>query len=457
MKIYFIVIILIFTFAGWFFISDNTFGKKNEAERYEVVSKSSRRSLVRNSKISQESEIFQESKPSDFNSFKQILEKIASEKDGLKRRSQILELARIWVQSDIEACLAWAETLPQSDYSSALVPIVTFLLSDEGGQVGKALDILSDLERGEARDDVIMMNFPALMLLDPLMALEEIEKFSNSYAIKGSAQSLITRDPDYRDKVDFFLENLPNGEFREEYILSFVEKTAASNPAEAGFWLENNNVFDNRNKAYSLLGKAFAEDDPLAGLSFADSVADSSSKRKFLQALVSRWSSENIEDASEWMFSEIQNGKFSEIESLSGPILGSLVRSSPEDVFQSLDDISNTDDRSRLAIELVKHAAGIDPKFAAKMIYQNGVKKIEGSGIHIGDVVSNWLRRDSFAAAEWVLSIPASNEKDQAVSLVIEDVLEKDGDHNMAVKWLGQIDNPQIRREMNQKIVDFGE
>lgn len=383
---------------------------------------------------------------------------ILAEKDGQKRRAMIGDLAREWVKSDWESCLDWAQTLSPSDQSSALVPTVEGMLNEGGEMAAYAIYVLDSLEGGETRDDVLMMNFPKLFEMDEGWALAQVTSFSNSYAINVAADALVRSDGNIAESLESMKENLPLGEFRERYILSAVGRIASSDPRLAIRWLEENQDFDSVGQAYTRVGVAIAALDPEVGLSMAASIKGDMSRDGFMRGIIQKWSAENPQEVTSWLMAGVSEGRFDEVDKSVKYVMPSWLGWEGEKVFRRIEGLTDEDARRALMGEALEQAAAINPVLAAQEIYRDGGNPELANPIdYVERIVEGWMGRDPIAASKWVTTIPEVAAKDRAVSIIVDEVLRRDGDIEMARMWLKEISDPELASRISMKVDQFGE
>jgi hypothetical protein len=356
---------------------------------------------------------------------------------------------------DWEAALEWAETLGPGDQSSALVPIVEGLLQGAGDPV-MAVQILDSLEHGEIRDDVLMMNFLAFAKMDKEWALEQVPSFANTYAIHAAADHLAQRDPEFMGNLDFWKDQLPVGAFREKYLLSAVGRMAGTDPGRALRWLEESRDFDGVAKAYTRMGGVVAGTDPRFGLSLAGEIQDEGSRDRFVRGIVQKWSAENPREAKNWLMESVAEGAFLDVEDSVPYLMPAWIGWEGGNVFRSLDALDDEVARAAILDEALTQASVVNPALAAAEIYRGDSRReLVNRGDHVETLVRSWMKREPIAASTWVTTIPEASDKDRAVGVIIDEVLERDGDVEMARKWVSEIADPAVAEEISRKVERF--
>lgn len=93
---------------------------------------------------------------------------------------------------------------------------------------------------------------------------------------------------------------------------------------------------------------------------------------------------------------------------------------------------------------------------AAAEIYRGeSGRELVNRGDHVETLVRSWMKREPIAASTWVTTIPEASDKDRAVGVIIDEVLERDGDVEMARKWVSEIADPAVAEEISRKVEQF--
>jgi hypothetical protein len=379
-------------------------------------------------------------------SWHQRAERTLSERDNLKRRSLIGDLVREWATQDPDSCVEWASGLQNiGDRGSVLGAVTWVLLQGSVQERAKAFDLIDSIENGVMKDGVIVVSFSLALEDSPRRALELVKDLSGSGARQSAAYDL-AKSSYGRTSSDELMNDLEVGDFRNLFASEIVKVMATEDPEEALDWLNSHNDFDGARNAYLSIARSLSGIDPLKGLAVCESISDPGLKTDMIRQIGSDWAREQPEAAGQWLLGSLAKGGLGENKELASAIVGGWVQWNHEAPFREIAKLPEGPAKKVIMEEALQTLAFFDGARAAQVLWNDTTFEAD-ERVNLADSISaNWLHKNSIEASKWILSLPAGPERDVSIRNVINEVVEKDGDMEMAFEWANEINDMKLRK-----------
>lgn len=241
-----------------------------------------------------------------------------------------------------------------------------------------------------------------------------------------------------------------------------AEKLIASSPKDRRPWMimdmaENNPDIDPRDAAaraleeagensgqrsgiHSRLGRTLAEKDPQEALKYAETVKPEE-RKNYYEAAFSSWMKKDKAEAMKWIASQPEDVQKDSVRGMrwqyndmsyedTAKIAGSVSKTAAEDVWFSA----------------INEKARKSPQEAIDYLPNVAEEKRPSS---YNGIASEWTKKDSQAASEWIYDLKPGKEKDYAIQGMVQELRSKEPDSSTI--WAASVQDEQMRDRLVQE------
>ena len=365
---------------------------------------------------------------------------------GGERLSLISKLSKELAFDDVQKCIEFAEKLTNPrEKSTAYSKIVWALLEGDQGQVEKAFLLLNDFNKGDMRDFIIVANLERYLEADFGRTINLVSSLSNVGSIAAAARSIANSSGGH--SLAESLDKLEYGLFRKYFKNEYIGSLALQDASVALGWMVKNIEPDDDPRSIGLIAQGFLFSSPGDGLDQISRVKDSKLRKQLSNELARTWARNDPEAAVSWYQQQITSSNDVPSREISRQILGNWIQWDNEAPFDVIDTMENFEGRSQVITDAVKTLSIFDPASAVDRLssYPNISEGLRLEAI--SQISENWMERNSFEAGSWIASLPLGSERDVGIEIVVNEIVENDGDQQLAMDWVMKLSDLELKKK----------
>lgn len=369
-------------------------------------------------------------KPSEFGL---MVDRITKNK-GYAARPVLSELYRVWALHDPQAALTSAQAQKDPVFISAVVN--GWVENDKAS----ALEWINKLPEGEIKRTARIAVLTSLAQKSPSEAIAMIKAdplLAKREYWNAVFSQLAAKDP--RAAIEAALQ-LPEGQSRNEALLSLTNSWGRMDPAAAAAWIGQLPPGATRNAALRAVMPQYAQTNPEAALELAMSDLMPANDRTYIiSQAMSIWAGKDQAAALAWA-NQLPEGNYRRSALLS--IASKMAQDDPQAAIDFAMKEANGQTRTQMLSGVLQQWLTSDPYAGARWI-QNNHDTVQAATLQnlvtsLGNnspeqalsmvswlpegqmqqssyqsIASNWARNDPTAAESWLRSMPEGAERDQ--------------------------------------------
>ena len=375
--------------------------------------------------------------------------------------SALPEIVRDWTLRNVDAALAWALSIADSERQrEAIEHIFRTLIAQ--GQTSVALRHLAALPVGSLRDRATAEVVQGLVQTDPEEALSLASEITDWGARRDAARNLSEHFVTTENDAEFWrlYESLPIGSFSNRLASEYLEELAVVRPAQAIATAQAKaDLFDRRtiNEMFEEMGEELGRNDPQLGVGLASQITDEDMRNEFLRELGEEWGETDPKAASEWALAEMRRTGKPELQKLFSGALEELMEWDQDLAFSMIDQIPDPEIRMRAELDAIGEVSRDNPVLASTRLTSLIETDPDAARGATSRLARNWIFRDPTSASAWIDSLPASTAKDEGIGSLVRYAVFRENDTQAARAWIGQMSSEESQQELIEWIRDARE
>lgn len=387
--------------------------------------------------------------------FKEAEAMAYTEPDSAARLRLFSEIGRQWAIVDQTAAFLWASSIRTMDEKSCGLKSVVGVIASNDALT--CLSLIGKMEKGKFKDIAFMAMAPIVAEGNYTELLKGVPDLTNEGSINSIARLIsgILVSKNEIQELDRIIDGLPYGLFRENLEAQVVFAMSINKPQLA---LERLNDSVARMpvefglKAVSTIAKGYAEFDPKEGIAAGETISDISLRKRFFDELGGNLGEKNPLLAKSWLLSAIHDTDYQSNKHIADGIITGLVFNDHKEAMAFVDSIPDLESKHSARLTAVAAISAEDPESAARYLSADQNLDEVGPQTLITNIAQNWLERDPLAASQWIGNLKPGIGRDGSVAKLVENLLNKGGDRQLAKNWANQIVDTNLKLNIQKQL-----
>lgn len=299
---------------------------------------------------------------------------------GGQRMRLLKGVAKGYAQTDMDAALAWAQSLPAHEQNQAVSAVLGVIAgTDADRAVGHAVSLKDRRDRMRAMQHVLMRS------------------------VYGSGNG---------DQVGRRLLAIEQDDVREQSLDVFTSMWAAADPEAALEWMLENDVGTD-SRGFLRVAREMAEHDPAAAIRMTNRVP-ADARDAWITQIAGSYARVDPQGAMNWLQQFQGQPRY---EAALAAVAQHSAEHDPKRVAALVPTIGDAGRAGTVAAAAAGSWSRKEPRAAAHWALQLTDENVRSAAV--AEVANQWADSDSAAAEQWVLSLASGPTRDNALRAVV--------------------------------------